>query len=657
VKSLARRGLLILAPLLLMVGVISGVANREVMDGQRFASHADAVRSDEQVSQLIGVAISRQILKYDQDLVALRPAIDAVMVSLVRSPAFTPIVEAAVVQIHEAFTTPGSDQVVLRLADLTAVVIAALRTVAPGAVSALPADLDVQLASIGGQSFAAHIFHATRVVGLLSWVLPLLALLCLGVALWLARRRQRTLAECGLAIAAAGVLEAALCAIGGAFVSTADTHALGGAIVSASWDQFSPSLWRSSLILTVTGLIVFAAAGAYLPQWSAAEILRNSVRWVRDPGAGQRAQLISGIVLIVVALSALYRPSATARLVIVVLALALLAEGVSRLSRVSAAQRTADGPSVEKRPHTRSSIIGRSVIVVGVASLVAYLIVAALPVKRTLVAKAVAAPTSSIGCNGFVELCSRRYDQVSYVATPNSKSAADQQAALDEANSEYGASVVQSALRVRSALDLTPKGPIEPYLCHALCELGATPMLAAMKGVQGWIADHPREIVTFIIEDNVTPEDTAKVFQEAGLTPFVHTQAAGQPWPTLGAMIDSGQRLQVFMQRQSGAPANPWMIKAFEWMQDTPYDNASQGALNCSRLRGTAENSLLLLNNILNRFSTRVSDSAQINDEPALFAYASRCETERGQIPNFVAVDYYSKGDVFAVVDHLNGVS
>ena len=98
-------------------------------------------------------------------------------------------------------------------------------------------------------------------------------------------------------------------------------------------------------------------------------------------------------------------------------------------------------------------------------------------------------------------------------------------------------------------------------------------------------------------------------------------------------------------------------MPAFDWIQDTPYSNASASALNCSRLRGTATSPLLLINNILTRFSTRVSDSATINAYAALWPYVERCRSERGQLPNFVAVDYYNKGNLFAVVDQLNGES
>jgi hypothetical protein len=39
-----------------------------------------------------------------------------------------------------------------------------------------------------------------------------------------------------------------------------------------------------------------------------------------------------------------------------------------------------------------------------------------------------------------------------------------------------------------------------------------------------------------------------------------------------------------------------------------------------------------------------------------LLTRAEQCRAERGQVPNFVAVNYVDTGDVHAVVDALNGV-
>ena len=50
------------------------------------------------------------------------------------------------------------------------------------------------------------------------------------------------------------------------------------------------------------------------------------------------------------------------------------------------------------------------------------------------------------------------------------------------------------------------------------------------------------------------------------------------------------------------------------------------------------------------------SDAAAINAYDFLLGRAQQCAAQRGQIPNFVAINFYLNGDVLAVVDELNGV-
>jgi hypothetical protein len=160
-----------------------------------------------------------------------------------------------------------------------------------------------------------------------------------------------------------------------------------------------------------------------------------------------------------------------------------------------------------------------------------------------------------------------------------------------------------------------------------------------------------------VIEDSVSPTDTAAVFDQAGLTPLVHTQAVGQPWPTLGQMIDSGHRVVVMMERHGGGAAYPWLLQAFEWVQDTPFSNPTVADLRCERKRGTASNPLLLLNYWLgNDFRSLVTDAQKINAHAVLAPYLARCRQERGMLPNFIAVNYFDQGDLFGAVDKLNGV-
>ena len=351
------------------------------------------------------------------------------------------------------------------------------------------------------------------------------------------------------------------------------------------------------------------------------------------------------------------------------------------------------------RGRLRTRWVPVGIIVVAVALVASLVGVGAAPADRQVRAVATRLTT----CDGYAQLCDRPYNDVAFLATHNSMTAADEPgwfipeqptgvigqlnagirgllidtwygqatttpnlvvtapnsraSALAEAKRLYGPAVVASALRLRETVSPAATGPVRPYLCHALCELGATAWEPLMVQVRKWLVAHPTEVLTFIIEDSVTPADTAAVFRQAGLLPYVHTQLPGQPWPTLGQMISSGHRVVVMMENHGGGSTYPWLLPAFDWVQDTPFSNPSVAQLSCRLQRGSADDPLFLVNNWLSGFRSLVSDARKVNAYETLRPYLDRCQQERGQIPNFVAVNYFNKGDPFRAVDALNGVN
>jgi hypothetical protein len=304
-------------------------------------------------------------------------------------------------------------------------------------------------------------------------------------------------------------------------------------------------------------------------------------------------------------------------------------------------------------------------------------------------------------CNGAPQLCGRRYDQVSFPATHNSMAAADQPgwflaeqphglidqldsgiraflidtwygqptarpgvianteerqaAALAEAEADWGSDVVASALRLRRAARLVPEGPTSSYLCHALCVLGSTAWEPLMADIHSWLDTHPREVITFILQDEVSPATTAAVFKAAGLLPEVYTPSPGGAWPTLEQMIDSGHRIVVMAENDGGGTTYPWLLPAFEEVQDTPFNARRVSDFSCRLNRGPATAPLFLVNHWLNR-PLRVSASREANSDTVLGARLTACEQERGMLPNFVAVDHYDQGDLLGQVRRLNGL-
>lgn len=691
------RILLVLGSVLLLLGIIAGVANREVLDGSQFAHHVDEMRSDPAVSRQVGIVISDQAIRAAPDLTIARPLVESTASALVGSSAFGPVVRAAVAPVHGALITDGDSSVVLRLADVGAVLLAALSTIAPDVVDSLPPDLDVTLATFGEEGFGSGAVGYAHLVKLLSWLLPLLALLSFAGVVVLAKDRVRGLRSVGFAIATTGLVVAAGVFVGEVVASRVDTDSLASALGVAAWNELSTPLWLAAGVVAAAGYVLVIGSVLRLGADPRAYV-RQAVSWLLHPPRTQAARAAHGAVLLGLGVAGVLRPLTVLTVLVVIAGFVVAVQGLVELAQVA---RRPDKvgtvllPRLLGRPEVRTALVAGAGLAV-VAGLVAW---NAQP-PSSAVAEIGAADDSA--CNGSRALCDRRFDQIAFPATHNSMSAADEpgwflaeqptgiigqlddgirvllfdtwpgqttsragvvanteasrRAAFAEATEAYGAGVLASALRLRDATDLTPTGSPEPYLCHALCELGSTKLAPVMAEVRTWMQAHPREVVTFFVQDEVAPDDMAKVMDQAGLLPMTQHHVAGEPWPTLGQMIDSGKRLVVLAENRGGGTTHPWLLQGFEQVQDTPYDAKRRDDFSCDRLRGPADASLFLVNHWLNRPQRRVSDAATVNAAPVLGPRLDACRTERGRIPNFVAVDYYDHGDLFDEIDRLNGV-
>jgi len=146
--------LFVVAALLVALAGLAGLANREVLDGPGFVANVEHLRQDPRLASAIGSQVADAAVARRADLVAVKPLVAQISATVIASDAAGPIFRSAANQAHAAFTTADSDQVVLRLADFGAVVSAVLREVSPQAAAAIPADLPVRLAVVGGQGGA-----------------------------------------------------------------------------------------------------------------------------------------------------------------------------------------------------------------------------------------------------------------------------------------------------------------------------------------------------------------------------------------------------------------------------------------------------------------------------------------------------------------------
>ncbi|MGY6500388.1 MAG: hypothetical protein ACXIVQ_05755 [Acidimicrobiales bacterium] len=290
-----------------------------------------------------------------------------------------------------------------------------------------------------------------------------------------------------------------------------------------------------------------------------------------------------------------------------------------------------------------------------------------------------------VACNGHAELCDRPYDEVVYAATHNSMSSpdivvvwpehdGDMRSQLDAGvralliDTHYWTPVDSAAQLVELAPEMPPavaslvlstagpaaQGRDGTFLCHNHCVFGGIDLVEGLGQVTGFLEANPSEVVTLIIQDAISVEDTEAAMQASGLADHLYTHRPGEPWPTLRDLIESGERLVVFAEEEGPPP--DWYANAFEAMQETPFLALTPEALSCRPNRGDPDATLFLMNHWVQRIAPDRADSSVINQRDFIVERARECEAERGLMPNFVAVNFYSIGDVMGAVDELNGV-
>ena len=414
-------------------------------------------------------------------------------------------------------------------------------------------------------------------VELLAWLLPLIGLLLIGIGIATSRDRPAAGRRAGFGVIAAGVVLGSAALALGIVAELVGRGAQTCALSSSPPPGVSWTVRSGGCALLSSCVERPPSSSALSSRYPAADgaerrTWRSLVATTTPSGLVGRA-----VVLAVAGVALLARPELVLRLIAGIVGLVLLLLAAADLLAARSAAAASGGLRLPRR------FAVPLVLLPPVFVVLAMLAVNADPGEERIPIAA----TQTAACNGHRELCTRPYDEVAFPATHNSMTAADENwylpeqptgivgqlddgirvflidswygqatnrppfavtaegsklAALAEAHAEYGPEVVASALRLRDAASLTPIGPSEPYLCHSLCELGAVRWETEMTAVERWLATHPREVVTFFVQDEVTPADTDAVFRTAGLLPYVHTQRDGRPWPTLGQMIDSGRR-------------------------------------------------------------------------------------------------------------------
>jgi uncharacterized membrane protein HdeD (DUF308 family) len=697
-RSAGSLALALLAAVAIVLGGTCLYVREQLLHARTFADRTVSALAKEPVRRVVSREIVVQVIDQSSpDLIAARPLITSVVDTLAGTQQFRGAIHLVAEQAHRLLFDRGGN-VVFDIADASTVVISALRTLSPNIAAKIPKNIDGKLLDLRRQSFAVRTLRIADKVRLLGIVLPLLGLALLALAVAIAPRRRQAVTRCATALAIAGaavffdliLLRHATIAnlFGSEELSNADVRAAAGAL----WDSYTGGFSDWALGLTVVAAIVAAASASVLRPYTAdAGLARLRARL--SPRT-QRGVIVRGALALLFGLLLIGDPSLSIDIIGVLGGVLLVYFGAGELLSAAGVPPEHERPSLRRyRALLAGSAVSLGVLIGGVA--------VALGVSGHSPSRPPAAEALST-CNGYAELCSRRLDQVVLAGTHNAMSAADspgwfianQQHAiarqLDDGlrafkvSTHYGegkpgnvrtdieaegarANRVSEKLsqEARAALQRFSgsvgfggprRGKREVWLCHTLCELGATNAEGFFSTIRHFLQRNPGNVIVLFDEDYVSEKSLEGVFKKAGLFSHLAVLRDGQQMPTLGQLVRSQHNVLVFTQEPVSG-RYPWDMYAFGgFIQDTPLGAVKPKQFTCKLARGLPSSPLLMMNDWADVFPPRRSPNLPLVKRDFIVKRARQCEKERHKLPNLVLTDFYDSGDVVGAARELNGL-
>ncbi len=314
---------------------------------------------------------------------------------------------------------------------------------------------------------------------------------------------------------------------------------------------------------------------------------------------------------------------------------------------------------------------------------------------------------SNQGCNGYIELCPEPLNQIVWPASHNAMASAAYDflgaeqtetipeqlnagirflmidayygyddkglvrtnlaggANRDQLRSERGDAAVHELDRLGALTGVadTSGEKQDVYFCHDFCELGAIPSKQVFNDVDAFLSRNLTDVVVMDIEDYVQPKDLKRALIDGGLWDRVWKPSPKQyGWPTLEQMVtpkddqdtENPRRLVVTSEKHAGEAG--WLIGTYEISGETSYDvPTSTSQFNCNPKRGGTDKSFLIVNHWLK--SNGPPDpvaASKTNSQKVLTQRFQQCIAKRHQIPNTIAVNFTSQGDLFKTVNRYN---
>ena len=690
-----------LAAVLVVAGIVSGAAGilsvyvrDTLVDSDEAAQRAITALTQPEVRRLIAETVVDQMVKANPDLLAARPVLSEVVSGVIAAPVFHQVYESAIRDLHRTVFLGDIDTFTVQLTDMILIVKKQAAVLSPELAEQIPDDLIDTLIDVQSNPQVLDAVQIAENIRFLAFALPLLAIAAFGASIFLADNRRQAWVRAGMGAVGIGVIILVIESAAGWLIVRGFEEGAARDVASAFWNAFAADLYLWALAIAAIGTIMVAAVWWIAEPANVTARLGQFRRFLEPPSATvPRLTWVLGWGLIGVCLILSWQNAV--RVIVTLLGVLFLVNALAEFLRMIAPGQleAASGGEIGV-----SRTVLKWLAAIGVLAAAAIIVLGYFAINRSAgTSESGVVVSAGAGCNGHLPLCDRRLDDIAIAAAHNAMSSAEDgfvlanhsRGIIPQLDARYrgllidvypgieserssvvvtdvapatpedrlllveqlGETAVRSAEELRQR-NLDAGGKRALYLCHLQCESGATPFAAELERIRGWLEENPREALVIIIEDHAPPEDITGAFSEAGLVRYTHTQAFDAPWPTLREMIDSGRRLVIMAENDTGGV--PWYHDAFTFTQETPYHFETVAEFNCAPNRGRGDSPLFMVNHWVTPALAEAGSVA--NSAPVLNERIAACREERGLSPNIIGVDFYARGDALAVVDSINGV-
>lgn len=680
-----------------LLGTLTFWLRTEVFDANHFADHAVKTLDNSEVRDVASREITNDLIeKVDPNLVTVKPLLEAGTATVIDTGAFKGAFRRGVEAAHRAVFS-GNDEALVTLANVGVLVQQTLARFKPELAKKVPKSFDSTLINVGKGETATDAAQAAEKVSLAGLILPPLGLLLLLGSVWASPDRRRAVIHAGGGVAITSLVAVVVLVIAHGVIETRFDDDTDKRAFGAVWESFAGQLRTWYLVLGGLGVVAASAAASALRPYDLGDPLRWVWERVSTEPESLRGRLIWAGGLAIAGLVMVTSPDTVLRALVIVAGAYLISRAVSTVIALAAKPAATAAEAKGERRRIYKWAVVAVALAIGVSA-------AAIAILATNSAVTAETAGEDTGCNGSEALCKKSLDEVSFPATHNSYAGVNypgyvfpeqdntipQQmeagirglwidtyygvpgkrvytdtskvdpALIAMVQAELGPEFSAAAARIRAQIAKPPaNAKTKIYLCHGFCELGAVEAEETFVKIREFLEDNPNEVMIIDLEDYTTPEDTQKSIDEAGLTPYIYKGPQGPPWPTLQKMIDSGGRVLLVSEHMTNGV--PWYRPLESTIQETPFeykpaDAASPRDMTCKGGRGERSDTIFLINHWIGTDPTpKPTNAATVNAHDFLLERAKRCERQRGRFPNVLNVDFYLQGDLFGVVDELNG--